>query len=174
MPKRYHPALVALHWITAILLIMALLGGTFNMAPMSNHDPAKLDILRLHMLIGGAALVLMLVRLAVRLRSADPAPADSGSAGRNRIARLTHIALYVLAIGMALSGVALSVASGLPDAVFAGAPLPESFWNYAPRFIHGLISNLLGALIVMHIAAAFWHQFIKRDGLFARMWFGKR
>lgn len=174
MPKRYHPALVALHWITAILLIMALLGGTFNMAPMPNSDPAKLDILRLHMIIGGAALIMLLLRVIIRARSAHPAPVDSGSVVRNKIARLAHIALYVFAIAMALSGIALSRASGLPDAVFGGAPLPDSFWDFAPRYIHGVLAKLLGALILLHIGAALWHQFIRRDGIFARMWFGAR
>ena len=27
-------------------------------------------------------------------------------------------------------------------------------------------------LLALHIGAAFFHQFVKRDNLFARMWFG--
>ena len=174
MPKRYHPALVTLHWITAFLLIGALLGGTFNMADVPNTDPAKVDTLRMHMIVGGSALILLLVRLVLRHRTARPAPVDSGSPALNRVASATHLGLYALAIAMAASGVALSMMSGLPDAVFGTAPLPASFWDYAPRYAHGIIAKLLGALIVLHIAAALWHQFKKRDGIFARMWFGAR
>lgn len=174
MPRRYHPALVALHWITAFLLIGALVGGTFNMADVPNTDPSKVDTLRMHMIVGATALILLLVRLVIRHRSARPAPVQTGNALIDRASGLAHLALYALAIAMAGSGVALSLASGLPDAVFGGAPLPASFWDYAPRYAHGILAKLLGAVIVLHVAAALWHQFGRRDGLFARMWFGAR
>lgn len=174
MVKRYHPALVALHWITAFLLIGALIGGTFNMADVPNSDPAKVDTLRMHMIIGAVALVLLLVRLVLRHRTAHPPQVDSGTPALTRVARMTHLGLYALAIAMAASGMALSIASGLPEMVFAGAPLPESFWDYTPRVVHGVIAKLLGLLILLHVAAALWHQFGRKDGIFARMWFGRR
>jgi len=36
------------------------------------------------------------------------------------------------------------------------------------------VSRLLGLLVVLHVLAALWHQFVRRDGLMARMWFGPR
>lgn len=174
MPSRYHPALVALHWITAFLLIGALLGGTFNMANVPNTDPAKLDTLRMHMFVGGTALVLLLLRLVLRHTTRRPAPLDSGNPVLNRASGIAHVALYVVAIAMAASGVALSMASGLPDAVFGTAALPETFWDFAPRYVHGILAKLLAALIVLHVAAALWHGFMRRDRIFARMWFGAR
>jgi cytochrome b561 len=42
------------------------------------------------------------------------------------------------------------------------------------RIAHGLIATLLVALIVLHIAAAIYHQVVLKDGLLRRMWFGKR
>ena len=45
---------------------------------------------------------------------------------------------------------------------------------HLPRYVHALTTKALAALIVLHIAAAFWHRFSKQDALLGRMWFGKR
>jgi cytochrome b561 len=37
--------------------------------------------------------------------------------------------------------------------------------------VHELAAYALLALVAFHIAAALWHQFIKRDGLMTRMSF---
>lgn len=33
MPTRYHPVLVALHWLLAVMIVLALVFGTFALAP---------------------------------------------------------------------------------------------------------------------------------------------
>ena len=174
MPRRYHPLLVALHWIVALLILTLLAFGTFSLAPTPNSDPAKILSFRAHMALGLSVLVLMILRLVVRWRTAQPAPVDSGNALLNRIAPAAHWALYALALAMAGSGMALSAASGLPDAVFGDAALPEDFRDFAARRVHGLVSRLLALVVLLHVLAALWHQFVRRDGLMARMWFGPR
>jgi cytochrome b561 len=39
---------------------------------------------------------------------------------------------------------------------------------------HAALATLLAILIVVHVAAALYHQFVLKDGLFRRMWFGER
>ena len=172
MPNRYPTALVVLHWLVAFLVIGALLGGTFNMADVPNSEPGKAATLRIHMIVGGSILVLMLVRLVLRRRGPLPA-AVPGPSWQMGLARAVHGGLYALAILMALSGIALSVASGLPGAVFGGAPLPESFDGFAARAVHGALASLLMALVLVHVLAAFWHAGVKGDGILARMGFGR-
>lgn len=174
MPTRYHPALVVLHWLLALMLLVMLAGGTFNMAGVPNSDPAKLATLRIHMILGGSVGLLMLVRLVVRLRTAHPEPARTGHALADRLAPLAHWVLYALVLGMVGSGIALSVTSGLPDAVFGAGTLPESFHAFAPRAAHGLIATLLMLVIALHVLAALYHQILRKDGLMARMGFGRR
>lgn len=168
---RFHPALVILHWLLALLIIVALIAGKVFLDTTPNSDPAKMFSLRAHMSIGLAVLVLMVVRLVIRWRSATPPHADAGHPALNLAARLAHPALYVLVFGMTLSGIALSRAAGLPGIVFggSGAPLPENFDAFTARSVHGVLSGLLIALVLLHIAAALWHQFIRRDGLMGRM-----
>lgn len=173
---RYHPLLVALHWLLAILLIVALATGALRLDPIPESDPAKIDALRSHMIAGVVILVLMLVRLAVRLRTNHPPEADIGNALLNRTSRWAHWALYLLVFGLIASGIGMSVLAGLPPIVFGGSgnPLPASFDDLPPRVAHGLFATLLMLLILGHAAAAFYHQFIRKDDLLGRMWFGKR
>ena len=173
---RYHPALVALHWALALLIGLALVGGGLILGEMPNSDPHKIEALFGHMTVGTLILALMLVRLAVRLRTDAPPHADIGHPLANRAGRWAHAAFYVLVFVMLGSGVAMSMMTGLPDIVFfgSGAPLPESFHGLLPRAVHGLAANLLGLLVLAHVGAALYHQFVRRDGLMARMGFGRR
>jgi cytochrome b561 len=174
-PARYHTALVILHWLLAVLLIVALAIGTFALKTVPNSSPDKIDALRGHMIAGGLILVLTLVRLVVRLKTTHPAPATTGFALLDRLAPATHWALYLLVLLMAGSGVAMSVLAGLPGIVFGGVgTLPVNFDALPPRAVHGIVAKLLMLFIAMHFAAALYHQFIKRDGLLRRMGFGPR
>jgi cytochrome b561 len=77
---------------------------------------------------------------------------------------------------MVSSGYATALLAGLNRIVFqkSGEPLPASF-NVYPSFIaHGTIAALLTAFIALHVLAALYHQFVRRDGLFRRMFFGRR
>ncbi|MDH5577946.1 MAG: cytochrome b/b6 domain-containing protein, partial [Betaproteobacteria bacterium] len=73
-PSRYHPALVALHWLIAILVLFSLGMGMLVLEEIPNSAPEKIDALRGHMVVGVALLLLMLVRLGVRLGTRRPAP----------------------------------------------------------------------------------------------------
>jgi cytochrome b561 len=82
--SRYHPLLVALHWLLAALILAALAVGFFGLAAMPNADPQKIAGLRWHMAGGMLILALMVIRLVVHLATARPAPAN----------RLAPVALY--------------------------------------------------------------------------------
>ena len=175
LPSRYHPALVALHWLLALLLIVALVMGTFALKTIPNSAPDKVSALQGHMIAGGLILLLTLIRLVVRLKTAHPLPASVGNALLDRLAPMTHWALYGLVLIMAGSGLAMSILAGLPSIVFNGVgSLPVNFDSLPPRAVHGIVSKLLMLAIGMHIVAAMYHQLIRRDGLLRRMWFGLR
>lgn len=168
-PARYSPTLVILHWVLALMLLGALIAGTFVLGGTPNSDPDKRISFIMHMSIGVSILLLMLLRLYVRLSRPQPAPFDSGAPVRDAFGRAVHWALYALAIAVAVSGIALSVTSGLPDALFGAGTLPPDFWAYPARAVHGVLTKLLAALIVLHVGAALWHGVVRKDGIFARM-----
>lgn len=172
-PKRYHPAHVAIHWLMALLVIMMLGVGKFAMPGIDPTDPQKPMMLQSHTYIGAAIAVLLIVRLILRFTVKRPAPADAGNAFLNFVGKAVHFLLYFFLIGMAISGLGLFQMANLP-AVFSGAaPYPSNFFDYLPRMGHGLLSWLVLALVALHFGAAMFHQFIKKDNLLGRMWFGK-
>ena len=172
---RYHPLLVSLHWLLAFLIALSLGMGMFSLQEIANSSPDKIFALRVHIIAGVLILVLTLVRFVVRFSAPRPEPASTNNNFLDRIAVITHYGLYLLVVLMAASGIALSIQAGLPAIVFggSGAPLPESFAIYAPRFAHGVLATLLLALATLHVLAALYHQFVRRDGLLSRMWFGR-
>ena len=96
LASRYQPVLVALHWLLALMIIGLLCLGFFVLADMPNTDPKKLDILVWHMSGGMFVLVLMILRVIIRLQSARPATARTGSPVLDRLASIAHASLYVI------------------------------------------------------------------------------
>ncbi len=174
--KRYHGFLVALHWLLAIMIIMGLIMGGSVLTETPNGAPEKLFYLRMHMTMGILILVLMVIRLLVRFFTKKPAHADIGNALVNKLGVATHYVFYLVVFGVAASGLAVANSAGLPDIVFAqsGAPLPADFSEFPPRAVHGVLTKVLFVIILGHVLAFLYHQFVRKDGLFSRMWFGKR
>jgi len=173
LASRYQLVLVALHWLLALMIIGLLCLGFFVLANMPNTDPKKLDILVWHMTGGMSVLVLMIPRLVIRIWSARPAPATTGSPLLDRLASIAHNSLYVIVFLMIASG---WLTGWLISGAFAphGEPLPDSFDVFPTFRVHEALAILLTILIAGHVAAALYHQLVLKDGIFRRIWFGER
>jgi cytochrome b561 len=82
--------------------------------------------------------------------------------------------LYGLVIAMVFLGWAATDYRGWPVRVFGVVELPAlakkgDTWAHAAGDIHGILVYVLLGFIVLHIAGAAWHQFVKRDGVMRRM-----
>jgi cytochrome b561 len=173
---RYHPLLVTLHWLLAVLIIAMLCIGFLVLAPMPNADPQKIGILLVHMSVGMAIFALTVVRFIVRTRTSRPVDATTGYKRLDRLAPITHYGFYVLVVLMVGSGYATAILAGLNRSVFEGSgdPLPPDFSVYPTFMAHGTLAALLAGFIVLHVLAALFHQFVLKDGLLRRMLFGRR
>ena len=160
----------------AVMVLVSLAAGGLVLAEMPRESPDRYMALAGHMSFGLVIGVLLLVRLLTRIRSRKPPPATTGNVLLDRIGILTHWGFYVLITGMALSGLATALGAGLFPIVFgsSGEDLPGDLTVFPQRVAHGFIARVLLALIALHVAAALYHQFVRRDGLLRRMWFGKR
>jgi cytochrome b561 len=170
---RYHPLLVALHWLLAVLIIGNLAAGKLVLDGLADGDPEKLTVLQLHMLGGLTILALLVVRLVTRFATAKPAPAHD-SRPLHWLAAANHAALYLAALAMTVTGLGMAQLAGLFP-LLEGKPvtLPDDWSAIAPHAGHELFSGVLIGLIVLHLAGALYHL-VKRDGTAGRMWFGKR
>src|SRR5690242_14566282 len=103
--------------------------------------------------MGGGTLIvlLMLIRLLVRARTAHPPEATARDRRLDRLAWLSHCLLYVAVFGMGASGLIMALQAGLPSIVLGGhGALPADFWVYPVRAVHYALSRLLMALIALH------------------------
>lgn len=173
---RYHPALVILHWLMALMILVALAAGGLLLASMPSDSPDKVQGLAGHMAFGMAIGVLLLLRLVVRIRSTHPPHASTGNDWLDTLGRWTHWAFYLLVAGMVLTGLATALGAGRFAIVYGGAAdtLPEHLGTLPQRISHGIIATALVGLIALHVAAALYHQFLLKDRLLNRMWFGRR
>jgi Cytochrome B561 len=160
---RPHAPRVLFHWILAAFVIAMLIVGFLVLRPMPNTDPAKIAILGFHMAGGTAILLLLVARLSIRF------PAG-GLPGRRRSARILHGSLYGLVVLLLGTGAATAVITGLPRMVFGrDGHLPERFTVFPTFLAHAVLAELLTVLIVVHIGAALYHQFVLKDGLLSDM-----
>jgi cytochrome b561 len=173
---RYNPWLVGLHWLLAVMILGVLPFGFLVLAPMPNSDPLKIQLLLLHMIGGLFIFGLMTVRFVVRMVTARPPRQTIGNETADKIAPITHYGFYVLVFLMAATGLSTAIVAGLDKSVLkqSGDPLPADFGVFPTFQAHGLLAAILTLLIVLHIAAALYHQFVRHDGLLRRMWFGRR
>ena len=170
-PKRYHPIHVVLHWLVAILTIFMLAVGFFVFPNTPNAQ--ELQMLGVHKIAGILLGLLMVSRLITRFVLKRPAPADAGHPLLNLMGKVVHFLLYVCVFSIMFAGGSLSRAYGLDNILQGRGIIPEDLFIYPQLPIHGNISYVLIALIAMHAGAAFYHQFIRKDNLLGRMWFGK-
>ncbi|MBF0219297.1 MAG: cytochrome b/b6 domain-containing protein [Gammaproteobacteria bacterium] len=160
---RYRTPQIVIHWLVAALTIFLVATGTFILAEMPN-TAEKIMNLRIHLIVGALTALLVVVRIILRKRM--PAPPTE------KLVMLGHMALNLVLLLMAMSGMVLALQSDLFAALFAGAALPEDFEVFTPRQIHGLGASLVMVLVAIHVAAALYHQLIVKDGLMARMGLG--
>jgi cytochrome b561 len=173
LPRRYHPVLVSLHWLMAVFIFMMLAVGRL-MFPTLTNAVQETSMVKTHMILGLFLLALVIIRFIVRLRTPKPAPATTGNALLDKIGVITHYLLYFLVFQMALSGVGTMLIANLTPILSGSAmPVPDHLLGYPPYAVHGLTGWLLIGLLGLHIGAAGFHQFIRKDNLLARMWFGR-
>lgn len=168
--KRYNTMMVLLHWVLAIFILGAIFMGAMVLDEMENDHPQKILLLKTHMLVGAGILLLTMFRLYVRYTTAQPAPVVSGKPVMDKIAKGLHHLLYLLTILTVLAGITLAVSADLPAVLLNNVgELPKDYEDYLAHEAHGIFANLLFFTILLHAAAALYHQFILKDGLLSRM-----
>lgn len=161
--QKYNLAARLFHWVGALLIVTA-----WFLVEQGE------DFIGLHKAVGFSFLIWTLLRLINRVVSKAPAALPM-PAWQTAISHLTHLALYVAMIGMPVTGFLSAYFGGYGVDVFgifqiAGAAEANRDLARTLMGVHrGLMWNALLALVVLHIGAALYHQFVKKDNLLARM-----
>lgn len=177
---RYTRVAIALHWLTA-LAVLALLAIGLAMTQMDLAPLRRFQLYQAHKSIGITVLLLSLLRIGWRLvHPAPPLPAAMPRIER-RAASAAHGLLYVLLIGMPMTGWAVVSASpfNLPTLLYGAIPWPHlpGFASLADKaaaekalaLVHASGAWILIALLVLHVGAALRHHLLLRDDILRRM-----
>jgi cytochrome b561 len=171
-PPAYSATARALHWITAVLVLVLL---PLGLVIANNWGGSLQDSLyNLHRSIGTTIIVLIFVRLGYRLTHPPlPLPDDIPPIQRFA-AHATHWALYRLLIVQPFIGWVATSAYRAPIVVFGLFGLPP-IWPKDRAFsdrlfaVHGLMATLIACLVTAHIGAALHHHFVRKDRILMRM-----
>jgi len=159
-----------LHWTMALAILTMLFVGIGMVASLSLRP----GLVSLHRPLGIAILLLVVVRLANRLRHPPPALPDDLPAIQKTAAKASHVLLYALMFAMPLVGWAMVSAGGYPVAMFGGLSLPaiaphDPIVYAVLRTAHRWLALVLLAVVLLHLAAALYHAWVRRDGVFGAM-----
>jgi cytochrome b561 len=170
----YRTSARVLHWLTALLVLSTIpVGGIMTQEGLAR--PLQDTLYIYHKNVGVLILLVVLARLSLRAVSPPPPLPVSMPEGQRRAAAVSHVMLYVLLLVMAVSGYVRVRAGGFPvealDAVGLPTLVPRSEGlEDTAQAIHATTRFVLIGFILLHVSAAAYHAFVRRDGVFGRMW----
>jgi cytochrome b561 len=172
---RYGLPAIVLHWAVALGALTAVALALY-LDTLELGDTKTL-VLATHKSVGLTVLALMTLRLAWRLTHSAPPLPPSTPPWQRRAAGATHGLLYVLMLGLPVTGYVSVAARGRDTVVFGLfkmpdlVPLSRTLANQAET-LHTNGQYVLYVLVGLHAAAALYHHYVVRDGLLKRMWPG--
>lgn len=161
-----------LHW-----LILALLIAQFTVAwtmPDIKRDTPVTTLISLHFTFGICILAVAVVRVVWRVTHGEPKPEDGVPPWQTTTARAIHWLLYVLLFVVPILGWINASWRDMPIVMF-GHRLPQLVATRAPGWgwtgdVHGILADYVMLVLVgLHVAAALYHYFIRRDRVLQRM-----
>lgn len=165
--KQYSKRTAIMHWLIFLLVIAAFFVA--HQVEETQDTTQKLAMYPYHFILGNLVFLLVLVRIYFRKKDGEPAPANANPL-LNKIAALTHVLLNLTLMAVAISGFVTVATSGLVDAFKTNDPnlLPD-FHEVAAKEFHELFIGVLVLLVVIHVAATLYHQFVVKDNLLRRI-----
>lgn len=162
-----------LHWAMAALILVAIaLGATTAYFP-AGHQPRQ-GLLEVHKSLGFTILALLIVRAIWRLVAGEPRYRTPLGPLNHLASRAGHLMLYGLMLFMPVTGYLYSAAGGYSLPWFGLFRWPRllphdeevAAWG---KLLHDRGAWIIAAMVVGHLAAVAWHQWIKRDDVLSRM-----
>lgn len=170
--SRYGTLSVGLHWFM-LLLIASIYACIELRGNFPKGSGIREGLKAWHFMLGLSVLVLVVLRLAVQFTGIGPRIQPEPPKWQSLFAKVMHVALYALMIGMPIMGwLTLSAAGKVVP--FFGFELPplvgesKSMADWAKE-LHEAGGTIGYVLIGVHAAAALFHHYIVGDNTLQRM-----
>jgi cytochrome b561 len=161
-----------LHWLVAVSVLTT--------APVAiamtrvSQGPTQDLLYNFHKSLGVLILILMIRRLINRLAVGAPIPDPGIEPWQKAVSSAVHTSLYVLLLAMPVVGYVANSAYGAPTPFFGLFNLPmivEKNDALATQLfaLHRWTGFLVILLVLMHVGAALYHTFVRRDDVLKRM-----
>lgn len=170
--SHYRPLSISIHWL--MLLLFVAVYGMIELRELFEKGSDPREALKAwHFMLGMLVFALVWMRLAARLSGPVPAIHPAPPRLQQRSSKLLHLGLYVLMIGMPLTGWLVLSAAGKPIPFF-GLELPALVGENKAlakqlKELHETVGTTGYVLIGLHALAALYHHYIKRDDTLVRM-----
>jgi len=170
-PARYSAPAIALHWLTALLIVANLVLGLSMVAlPFS---PRKLQWYLWHKWVGITVFLLTGLRLAWRALRPPPPPVAMPR-WQQQASAVSHGLLYALLFAVPISGWIYSSSTGVQVVYLGVLPLPDLVAKdralaVVLKAVHVTLNTALVALVCVHVGAALRHHFVNRDAVLRRI-----
>ncbi|HEV2287300.1 MAG TPA: cytochrome b/b6 domain-containing protein [Steroidobacteraceae bacterium] len=171
MSERYDRGAIGFHWSMALLFVVV---GVLGLLHDSWPRATQSFWINCHALLGLLLWVLLMAQFGWRAaHPPPPLPAAAGELSR-RLSRPVHLLIYLLLFVTPIIGIVTFIWHGrvFDFGVFRvdfGVAKNRAVFHPTEE-IHMYLAYALFTLAGLHALAALWHQFIRRDGLLARMW----
>jgi len=170
--SRYSTLSIALHWLMLILFIAVYACIELRELYPKGSDPRE-ALKAWHFMLGLTVMLLAALRIYARLASPTPPITPEPAVWQTMAAKVVHLALYAIMIGMPLLGWVLLSAAGKPIPFF-GLELPalvaeNKEFAKTLKELHQTIGVLGYYLIGLHAAAAVFHHHVLKDDTLTRM-----
>jgi cytochrome b561 len=171
----YSPVARVLHWLTVLAVAIMVPVGLFmtTRAERNIWDGLTNGLYSGHKLGGMLVLSLVIARLIYRFVHGAPADEPTLEPWRRIVAHLTHWTIYALLLAVPMLGwIGISLYPALdifgwfklPGLVVANQPASSTAF-----MLHKFGAFALVGLAGIHVGAALYHHFVRRDGVLRRM-----
>ena len=171
---RYAPSRRALHWGIAVLMVLAYI-FILGRENFERGSEARLAMVQAHFWIGIAILALLLPRLLLAFSRPAPAVQPPLPAWQALPAKGLHLLLYAMLVAQPVLGLLTAWTDGkellVPFTQIVVPALLSPNEGLAHQFedLHELIGTAFYWVVGLHVAAALYHHFVRRDDALRRM-----
>jgi len=171
---RYTASLRRLHWLMAILIALSYI-AIEQRDLFERGTPGRFAMVQTHFWLGIGIFILVWVRVQQRLKHGAPRITPTLPSWQKGLSYLFHIALYAFLIVMPILGFLTANFDGkviyipfteiaIPAIVGENKGLAEQFEGW-----HHDIGEAFYWVFGLHIVAALYHHFIRKDDTLTRM-----